>query len=463
MNLARLAAAGVLAHACGARIRSGTPSDSAERPGRDIRGAGRRLGLEDGRAARQRARGRQRHHDGRRSRTRRRPTSAICARGAGVNVTQVSARDINITTRGATSTLSTSQLALVDGRSVYLDFFGMVMWDLVPTNPDEIRQIEVIRGPASAVWGANAMSGVVNVITKSPRELAAAAADALTIGVGSFDRNVGARAASAEGRLAVLRQRLTCRGRRTIAGRTSCPPATSRRIRCRVRPDASRTSFSTPYPAFTNEGTVAAEVRRARGPRTLDRRKLVVRRRRRRHEGIIHSGIGPFNIANGSKLGVSSRPATRRADGASAFFTNLLNGNAIESARASASTAAASARLQHQDVRHRGQRRPGRRHDQRVQLGGNFRHNTFDISMAPNGDNRNEGGAYMQDEIFLGKLLPVGRRRTRGQVLVDRQRRVLAADDVDDQAERPTRRSASRSTARSARRRSSTTTSTRRS
>ena len=80
-------------------------------------------------------------------------------------MTQLSARDVNITARGATSTLATSQLALVDGRSVYLDFFGMVMWDLVPTNPNEIKQIEVIRGPASAVWGANAMSGVVNVIT----------------------------------------------------------------------------------------------------------------------------------------------------------------------------------------------------------------------------------------------------------------------------------------------------------
>ena len=65
----------------------------------------------------------------------------------GVNVAQMSARDINLTTRGATSTLATSQLALVDGRSVYLDFFGMVMWDLVPTNPNDIRQIEVIRGP----------------------------------------------------------------------------------------------------------------------------------------------------------------------------------------------------------------------------------------------------------------------------------------------------------------------------
>jgi hypothetical protein len=71
----------------------------------------------------------------------------------GVNVAQLSARDVNITTRAASSALATSQLALVDGRTIYLDFFGMVMWDLVPTDPNDIRRIEVIRGPASAVWG----------------------------------------------------------------------------------------------------------------------------------------------------------------------------------------------------------------------------------------------------------------------------------------------------------------------
>jgi iron complex outermembrane receptor protein len=70
----------------------------------------------------------------------------------GVNVTQLTPRDVNLTTRGATGTLSTSQLALVDGRTIYLDFFGMVMWDLVPTNPGEIKQIEVVRGPASPLW-----------------------------------------------------------------------------------------------------------------------------------------------------------------------------------------------------------------------------------------------------------------------------------------------------------------------
>ena len=66
----------------------------------------------------------------------------------GMNVTQTSARDINLVSRSATGTLSTSQLALIDGRSIYQDFFGFVAWDFLPVNPSEIKQIEVIRGPA---------------------------------------------------------------------------------------------------------------------------------------------------------------------------------------------------------------------------------------------------------------------------------------------------------------------------
>src|SRR3954451_18012048 len=103
----------------------------------------------------------------------------------GLNVTQTSSRDINLTSRGATSTLSTGELALVDGRSIYLDFFGFVAWDFLPVNPDEIKQIEVIRGPASAIWGSYALNGVVNVITKSPREFQGTN---VTMGVGGFGR-----------------------------------------------------------------------------------------------------------------------------------------------------------------------------------------------------------------------------------------------------------------------------------
>ena len=149
----------------------------------------------------------------------------------GLNVTQTSARDINITSRGATSTLSTSQLALVDGRSIYLDFFGFIAWDFLPVNPAEIKQIEVIRGPASAIWGANAMNGVVNVITKTPRELQGTS---VTMGVGAFGREV----AGARARTPARSSTSTDRTRRssTIAGPTRCRRASTRRTRWRGRP-----------------------------------------------------------------------------------------------------------------------------------------------------------------------------------------------------------------------------------
>ena len=103
----------------------------------------------------------------------------------GVNVSQTSARDVNVTPRAATGTLSDSLLVLLDGRSIYQDFFGAVLWDFLPIQPEEIKQIEVIRSPASAVWGANAMSGVVNVISKPPREMRGTS---IGIRFGQFDR-----------------------------------------------------------------------------------------------------------------------------------------------------------------------------------------------------------------------------------------------------------------------------------
>ena len=149
----------------------------------------------------------------------------------GLNVIQTSARDINITTRQATSTLANSQLVLLDGRSIYLDFFGLVLWDFVPADPDEIKQIEVVRGPASVVWGANALTGVVNIITKTPREAPRASASSLT------RRPPQPRRGLARGR----RRRATSSAptsrtprRPTTPRRTGSPPATSTRTRTRA-------------------------------------------------------------------------------------------------------------------------------------------------------------------------------------------------------------------------------------
>ncbi len=88
----------------------------------------------------------------------------------GINVVQFSARDVNIASRTSTGGINTSTLVLADGRNLYLDFLGFVMWEFAPTDPSLIERVEVVRGPASAIWGANATGGVVQVITKSPKD-----------------------------------------------------------------------------------------------------------------------------------------------------------------------------------------------------------------------------------------------------------------------------------------------------
>jgi iron complex outermembrane receptor protein len=316
----------------------------------------------------------------------------------GINVSQVSARDINITTRGATSTLATSQLALVDGRSVYLDFFGMVLWDLVPTNLHDVRQIEVIRGPASAVWGANAMSGVINVITRSPRELAARTPTTLTIGAGAFNRSVGGTDRDS-GSLFYVNGSHAHAVNDRWAFKLSAGYFTQDPL---PRPVGTLPNvFRTPYPAFTNQGT---------GQPKFDARvdydlagggTIAFSGGVAGTEGLIHSGIGPFDISNESRMGYFS---TRYQNGPRriAFFTNLLNGDASNLLAVGPTGRPLPLVFDTKtfDIEAADARTIGTR--QVLSFGGNYRHNAFDISLAPAGDDRNEGGAYLQDEIFFG-------------------------------------------------------------
>jgi outer membrane receptor protein involved in Fe transport len=317
----------------------------------------------------------------------------------GVNVTQLTARDVNLTTRGATSTLATSQLALVDGRSVYLDFFGMVMWDLVPTSPSEIKQIEVIRGPASAVWGANAMTGVVNVITKSPRELAAQAGTSLTIGAGYFDRDAtgvdngsGALFYVNGSHAEAVNDRWSYKLSAGYYGQDALPRPTG------TIPNA----YNTPYPPYTNSGASQPKFDARVDYELANSARLVFSGGVAGTEGIIHSGIGPFDISSGSRMTYLSG-SYQKGGRHIAAFTNILNGDASNLLSREASGAFLPLLFDTKtfDVEGSDLRTIGEHHI--LSFGGNFRHNTFDISIAPNGDNRNEGGVYGQDEIFLSE------------------------------------------------------------
>jgi iron complex outermembrane receptor protein len=85
----------------------------------------------------------------------------------GVDVAEVDGNAWAISIRGFNSRYSNKVLVLVDGRSVYTPSFSGVYWDQLDMPLEDIERIEVIRGPGASVWGANAVNGVINIITKS--------------------------------------------------------------------------------------------------------------------------------------------------------------------------------------------------------------------------------------------------------------------------------------------------------
>jgi iron complex outermembrane receptor protein len=90
---------------------------------------------------------------------------------AGVDVMTITARDQQVGVRGFIAPVNNKLLVLVDGRSVYTDLYGLIFWDTFPVGLEEIQRIEVVKSPASSLYGANAYSGVINIISKSPQQL----------------------------------------------------------------------------------------------------------------------------------------------------------------------------------------------------------------------------------------------------------------------------------------------------
>lgn len=88
----------------------------------------------------------------------------------GVEVARIDSDHWSVGIRGFGSTLSRSLLVLIDGRSVYTPLFAGVYWQVQNVPLEDIDRIEVIRGPGGTIWGANAVDGVINIITKSTKD-----------------------------------------------------------------------------------------------------------------------------------------------------------------------------------------------------------------------------------------------------------------------------------------------------
>jgi iron complex outermembrane recepter protein len=90
----------------------------------------------------------------------------------GLQVARIDANKWAITARGFNGRFANKLLVLVDGRSVYTPLFSGVFWDVQDLLLEDVDRIEVIRGPGATLWGANAVNGVINVLTRSARETA---------------------------------------------------------------------------------------------------------------------------------------------------------------------------------------------------------------------------------------------------------------------------------------------------
>src|SRR5579864_7491723 len=85
----------------------------------------------------------------------------------GLDVAQISGNTWSVSSRGFGGAASDKILVLIDGRTVYSPFFSGVVWDAQDLLLADVDRIEVIRGPGAALWGSNAVNGVINIITKT--------------------------------------------------------------------------------------------------------------------------------------------------------------------------------------------------------------------------------------------------------------------------------------------------------
>ncbi|MEJ2701112.1 MAG: TonB-dependent receptor [Sedimentisphaerales bacterium] len=106
----------------------------------------------------------------------------------GLQVAQINSNSWAITARGFQDQFANKLLVLIDGRSVYSGNYSGVYWDVQDVVLEDVDRIEVVRGPGGTLWGANAVNGVINVITKHAKDTQGTL---LSAGAGNEEHGIG--------------------------------------------------------------------------------------------------------------------------------------------------------------------------------------------------------------------------------------------------------------------------------
>ena len=320
----------------------------------------------------------------------------------GANVVQSSARDVNVATRGPSPFLTGSQLALVDGRPLYFDFFNVIFWDLAAVQTNDIEQIEVVRGPASTMWGANAATGVVNMVTRAPRT--SQGLEFAVIG-GLISRSSEAGGTGAMGSLNI---RWADAPTDKLAYRLSAgvyysdplerPTGMIPEIFTPVDPPVLVGGGSYDDVFYDNNGTLQPKFDLRIDQELEGEGRILYSAGIAYTEGIIQTPIGPFDAQRGTKLAYG-QIAYHRGSFRIRSFANYLTGKAPSLLSVDANLDPLRIDFENgvYDVDAGWSDLFGGRH--LMSFGGNVRYNTFDLSICPDADDRLQAGAYIQDDI----------------------------------------------------------------